>query len=77
MGFFLFPTVSRLALGPIQPPIQWVLGVKWLGHEADHSSPSHGVVLSKELGQLYVLPFVQNFLGLYCLLTYSVVQDSL
>jgi hypothetical protein len=29
------------ALGPIQPPIQWVPralspGVKWQGHEADH-----------------------------------------
>jgi hypothetical protein len=36
--------MSRLALGPTQPPIQWVpwalpLGVKWLGHEADHSPP--------------------------------------
>jgi len=24
--FFLFTTVSRLALGPTQPPIHWVLG---------------------------------------------------
>jgi hypothetical protein len=33
---------SRPALGPTQPPIQWVqealpLGVKQQGHEADHS----------------------------------------
>jgi hypothetical protein len=55
LGIFLFTAVSRLALGPTQPHIQWVpralsLGVKQLGHEADHSPPSsakvkmHGVV---------------------------------
>jgi hypothetical protein len=44
LGIFLFTTMSRLALGPTQPPFQWVpgalpLGVKGTGHEADHSSP--------------------------------------
>jgi hypothetical protein len=44
-GFFLFTTVSRLALGPTQPPIQCVAGlcspdVKWLRYNADHSPPS-------------------------------------
>jgi hypothetical protein len=44
-GNFLLTTVSRTALGPTQPPIQWVtgalsLGVKRLGREADHSPPS-------------------------------------
>jgi hypothetical protein len=29
--------IVTLVLGPTQPPIQWVLGVKWLGGEADHS----------------------------------------
>jgi len=47
--------ISRLALGPTQPPIQWILwalslGEKWPGHEADHSHlvlrlRMHGVIL--------------------------------
>jgi hypothetical protein len=46
LGIFLFTTVSRPALGPTQPPIQWVsgavsLGVKRPGCEADHSLPSN------------------------------------
>jgi len=44
MGFSLFTTVSRLVLGPTQPPNQWVLDVKWMGHEADHSPPSNAKV---------------------------------
>jgi hypothetical protein len=45
MGIFLFTIASRTALGSTQPPIQWVpgalsLGVKWPGHEANHSPPS-------------------------------------
>jgi hypothetical protein len=49
LGIFLFTTVSRTALGPIQPPIQWVpgglsLGVKRPGREADHSPPSSAEV---------------------------------
>jgi hypothetical protein len=43
-GFFVFTTASRLVLGPIQPPTQWVPGVKWSGHEADHSPPSSAEV---------------------------------
>jgi hypothetical protein len=37
---FLFSTSSRPALGPTQPPIQWVLGVKRPGRETDHSPPA-------------------------------------
>jgi len=31
VGFFLFSTAFRLALGPTQPPIQWVSGAHTLG----------------------------------------------
>jgi len=42
MGFFVFVTMSKLALEPTQPPIQWIPwdltpGVKQLCLEADHS----------------------------------------
>jgi hypothetical protein len=42
LGIFLFTTASRTALGPTQPPTQWVsgalsLGVKRPEREADHS----------------------------------------
>jgi hypothetical protein len=45
LGIFLFITVSKMVLGPIQPPIQWVpgdlsLGIKRPGREADHLPPS-------------------------------------
>jgi len=47
--FLLCTTTSRSALGPTQPPVQWVLrallpGVKWPGHEADHTPPSNSTV---------------------------------
>jgi hypothetical protein len=49
LGIFLFTTMSRMALGPTQLPIQWVagdlsLGVKRLGREADHSPSSNAMV---------------------------------
>jgi hypothetical protein len=45
LEIFLFSTASRTALGPTQPPLQWVagalsLGVKRPGRETDHSPPS-------------------------------------
>jgi hypothetical protein len=44
LGIFLLTAVSRTALGPTQPPIQWVpgtlsLGVKRPRREADYSPP--------------------------------------
>jgi hypothetical protein len=46
---FLFTTAFRPALGPTQPPIQWLpeavfLKVKWPGREADHSPLSSAEV---------------------------------
>lgn len=37
---FLFSTAFRPLVWPIQPPIQWILGVKQLGCEGDHSPPN-------------------------------------
>jgi len=42
--FFFFATASRPALGPTQPPIQWVQGalspgIKRMGPEAKNSAP--------------------------------------
>jgi hypothetical protein len=56
-GIFLLTTASRPALGPTQPPIQWVpgalsLGVKRPGREADHSPPYSAEV--KECVELYL-----------------------
>jgi hypothetical protein len=47
--FSLFSTSSRPALGPTQPPTQWVpgaisLGAKRPGREADHSPPTSAEV---------------------------------
>jgi hypothetical protein len=48
-----YSTAFRLALQPIQPPIQWVLGalslgLKQQGHEADDSSASSAEVKNGE-----------------------------
>jgi hypothetical protein len=49
LGIFIFTSASRTALGPTQPPIQFVpgalsLGAKRLWREANHSPPSSAEV---------------------------------
>jgi hypothetical protein len=56
----------RPALGPIQPPIHWVLGTvslgsKQQGDEADHSPPSS--VQLKNGGTILPLPHTSSWLG--------------
>jgi hypothetical protein len=57
LGIFLFTTVSRPTLEPIQPPIQWrsgavFLGAKRPGRKADHSLPTSAE--AKECVELYL-----------------------
>jgi hypothetical protein len=49
-------SVSSWTLGPIQPPIQWVPGVKWQGCEVDHSPPFNAEVM--KVGAIPPLPHV-------------------
>jgi hypothetical protein len=62
---FLLYTASRLALGPAQPPIQWVPwvfpGVKRPGRAADHSPPSSAKV--KNTGAIPPLPHTPSWYG--------------
>jgi hypothetical protein len=58
---FLFSTSSRHALGPTQPPIQWVPvffppGVKWQGREAHHS-PSTSAEVKKMWIYTFTFPY--------------------
>jgi hypothetical protein len=50
---FLYVKASKPAVGPIQPPIQWVQwalapGAKLSGREADHSPPNSAEVKNRE-----------------------------
>jgi hypothetical protein len=57
LGIFFFTTASRKAVGPTQPPIQWVpgalsLGIKRLGRETDHLPLSSAEI--KDWVELYL-----------------------
>jgi hypothetical protein len=59
---FLFSTSSRPALGPTQPPIQWVMGalspgVKRPGREADHSPPTSSEIKNTWI-YTFTLPYI-------------------
>jgi hypothetical protein len=54
VGSRIFSTLSRPALGPTEPPIQWVPGaispgVKQQGREADHSPPASAEVKKMQI----------------------------
>jgi hypothetical protein len=59
---FHFSMSSRPAVGPTQPPIQWVSGalspgIKLPGHEADHSPPT-----STEVKKTWICTSTPNLL---------------
>jgi hypothetical protein len=56
--FFLFSTASRPSLEPTQHPIQWVLGGKRPGREADHLPPSSADV--KNFADIPLLPHTSS-----------------
>jgi hypothetical protein len=63
---FLFFKMSRPALGPTQPPIQWVLGIlslsmKQLGCGVDHSAPSNAKVKNEWMELYLYSPFVASW----------------
>jgi len=41
---FFSSRTTKPALGPTQPPIHWIVGVKWSELEVNQSSPSSGKV---------------------------------
>jgi hypothetical protein len=55
---FIYSQLSSLALGPTQPPVQWVPGFfrgsKVVRHDVDHSSPPSTEV--KVSGTITLLP---------------------
>jgi hypothetical protein len=56
--FLLFSTTSISALGPTQPPIQWIPRANRPGREADHSPQSSVEV--KNGGMYFILPRVHG-----------------
>jgi hypothetical protein len=78
LGIFLFTTVSRTALGPTQPPTQWVPGalsleIKRPVREADHS-PQSSAEVNNAWSYTSIPPYV--FMA-WCLVKYRTLPLSL
>jgi len=58
--------------GATQPPLQWMLGVKWPGRGADHS-PAASVEVKNVCSCTSTLPYV--FMA-WCLLEYRICLDG-
>ena len=55
---YVFSQMSRSDLRPMQPPVQWVMGVlyvglKWLGNKADHTLSTSSAQVKNEQNYLY------------------------
>ena len=60
---FFSPTTFVLALGPTQSPLWRVLGLKHLGHEADHTIPSDADVKNVyiiQVGRVIMFPSFES-----------------
>jgi hypothetical protein len=68
----IFATASRPALGPTQPPVQWLPGIKWPGREADQLPPSSSNV-KYAWNYTFTYPCV---LMAWCLIKYSICLDG-
>jgi hypothetical protein len=74
--------VSRPALGPTQPPVQWLPGVLSTGvkarpgRDADHSPPSSAEIVNEK--ELYLSPQAPPWRveGLLYLLTYVIMTTG-
>jgi hypothetical protein len=68
----LFSKECRMAQGPIHYPVQWLLGVKWLGCGADHSQTSPAKVM--EVYCFYIQ--VENVAKLYSLRKFCILSSD-
>jgi hypothetical protein len=76
LGIFLFTTAFRPGLGPTQPPIQWVPGVKQPGREAITPLPKYAfiAILTNKFMQSLTSFVITLYIGTY--VTTGYVHDK-